>query len=78
LPGFGGAVGVTQPTISKKATISVMKTRLKSPRACRPSAFITVARGWMNSVREVSSPDDTTETTGETAAMKPGVNSWEP
>jgi hypothetical protein len=37
-----------------------------------------VARGWMNSVREDSSPDDTTDTTGETAARKPGVNSWEP
>jgi hypothetical protein len=34
-----------------------------------------VARGWMNSVREVSAPDDTTETTGETAARKPGANS---
>jgi hypothetical protein len=34
-----------------------------------------VARGWMNSVREVSSPDDTTETTGEIAARKPGANS---
>jgi hypothetical protein len=66
LPGFGWAVGVTQPAISKKATISVTNTTLRSPRACRPSAFMRVARGWMNSVREVSSPDDTTETTGET------------
>jgi hypothetical protein len=59
----------------EKATISVTNTRLKSPRACRPRAFMRVARGWMNSVREVSSPDDTTETTGEIAARKPGANS---
>ena len=74
--GVGWALGVTKPAISKKATISVANTTLASPRACRPSGFMRVARGLMYSVREVTSPEDTTETTGETAARKPGANSW--
>ena len=66
------------PMSLKNAASSVTKIRLVSSREQRPSAFISVARGWMCSVSSRSSPEETTETSGE-AALRNGVsNSWEP
>jgi hypothetical protein len=62
----------------KNATSSVTKTSGSSSREHLPSAPISVARGWMNSLRALSSPDETTDTTGETACKNAPEKSADP
>src|SRR5690606_37683387 len=80
-PSFLAFVAFTErdhPSTLKKATSSVTKISGSGTRDHLPNAPISVARGWMYSLRAFSSPVDTTFTTGDTVWIKAPEKSADP